>query len=463
MTVVPHTADADNEDEFFVISHTVNGPGVYANISAPDVTVLVDDDEPVGGGGSGSGSGGGGGGGGGSRVRDTHGNSPARATVVPLTPQRRTLTRSGHLVSRTDRDYFRLDLPEPGILWVESRGRTDTRGRLFDAESTLLATDDTSGTGQNFALATAVARGVHYIAVDSTQRATGTYTLAIDYQPGVLENPAAASAQSGIGIVSGWVCAADTVTVEVVPATGPPSRLAAASGTARADTAAVCGHSATGFGLLLNWNLLGDGPHRVRVLVDGVPLATAPVTVTTLGAEYRTGLSGTYALTDFPAPGETTPVVWSEPQQNFVLATGTVVRGATDRRGEAGVAHLDNPAPGSPQSGLGVVSGWACEADRVAVVLTPEGGAPGPPIAAASGTARADTAAVCGHSATGFGLLLNWNLLGDGEHVVELLVDGVAVAQSTVRVTTLGEEYVVGLRGTYTLAGFPTPEETVPE
>ena len=408
-----------------------------------------------------TGGGGGGGGGGRSRVpADTHGNTPAQATPVALAPPQLTPTRSGHLVAGTDVDYFRLDLATAGVLWVETRGSTDTRGQLLDAAGSMVASDEDQGGGHNFRLAAVVTPGVHYIAVDSTRRTTGAYTLAIDYRPGALENPQADSVQSGLGIISGWVCAAESVEVEVTLATGPSSRLTAAYGTDRADTAGECGDTDTGFGVLFNWNLLGDGTHRVRVLVDGVILAEHTVRVTTLGAEIRQGLSGTYTLTDFPEAGETTAVVWAEPQQNFVLAAGPAPVGAADMRGRAGLAALENPAPGSYQSGIGVIAGWVCTAETVAVGITPERGER-LELAAAYGTARADTADECGDTDTGFGVLFNWNLLGDGVHGVELVVDGEVVARSTIRVTTLGGEYVEGLSGVYALEGFPTPAETI--
>lgn len=41
------------------------------------------------------------------------------------------------------------------------------------------------------------------------------------------------------------------------------------------------------------------------------------------------------------------------------------------------------------------------------------------------GTKRSDTKAVCGDTYNGFELLLNWNLLGDGEHMVVAKADGV--------------------------------------
>ena len=95
--------------------------------------------------------------------------------------------------------------------------------------------------------------------------------------------------------------------------------LVTAYGTSRADTAAVCGDTDNGFGLLFNWNMLGDGEHPVVAVVDGVELARATVTVSTLGEEFVRDVAGTCALADFPTPGETVSLSWQEAQQNFVL------------------------------------------------------------------------------------------------------------------------------------------------
>ena len=131
---------------------------------------------------------------------------------------------------------------------------------------------------------------------------------------GFLENPRAGAHQSGLGVISGWVCHADTVEIEIngVPYPVP-------YGTARLDTADACGDVDNGFGLLFNWNLLGDGTHEVVAVVDDVELAQATVTVTTVEGEYPTGLAGEYLLEDFPRPGASVVVRWEESLQNFVV------------------------------------------------------------------------------------------------------------------------------------------------
>ena len=83
------------------------------------------------------------------------------------------------------------------------------------------------------------------------------------------------------------------------------------------------------------------------------------------------------------------------------------------------VGTLETPSPGSFQSGIGVICGWVCEAEEVVIEIN------GQPWQAAYGTARADTKARCGDINNGFGLLFNWNLLGDGVHTLVVRADGV--------------------------------------
>ena len=267
---------------------------------------------------------------------------------------------------------------------------------------------------------------------------------------GYLENPGAASFQSGIGLISGWTCDAEAVEIVL---NGEPQE--AAYGTARLDTEAVCGDSDNGFGLLFNWNLLGDGEHEVVALVDGVELDRATVTVTTLGAEFLRDVTGTCTAADFPTGDETVTLAWQQTQQNFVIVDGPAPAGTTNRMGTPGVGYLENPGPNSFQSGIGVLSGWACEGTEVVIELN------GQPQPAAYGTERLDTLEMCGDTANGFGLLFNWNLLGEGEHEVVAVVDGEELGRATVRVTTLGAEFVRGAEGECVVEDFPMPGETV--
>ena len=272
---------------------------------------------------------------------------------------------------------------------------------------------------------------------------------------GYLGNPGAASFQSGIGLISGWVCEAEVVEIEIATARGTTVRQEAAYGTERLDTADTCGDTDNGFGLLFNWNLLGDGEHTVIIRVNDVELSRASVTVTTLGSEFLRDVAGTCPVPDFPSPGETVTLVWQQTQQNFAMAGGPAPRGE-NRAGASEVGFLENPGPNSFQSGIGVISGWVCEGDEVEIEIGDTGRQ-----LAAYGTERADTLDACGDTDNGFGLLFNWNLLGEGEHEVVAYVDDVELGRATVRVTTLGVEFLRGVEGDCMVEDFPMPGATV--
>ena len=258
---------------------------------------------------------------------------------------------------------------------------------------------------------------------------------------------------------------------------GTVHRYEAGYGTARADTAVqpdgppLCGDTDNGFGLLFNWNLLGDGEHTIVALVDEVELGRATVTVTTVGEgeEFLRGVAGECVVADFPLPGETVTLAWQETKQNFVVAGEAVPRGE-NRAGVAGVGYLENPGPNSFQSGIGVISGWVCEAEKVEIEIETERGETERQVAA-YGTERLDTARrkdgtlLCGDTDNGFGLLFNWNRLGAGEHTVVALVDGAELGWATVRVTTVGEgeeeEFLPDAEGECVVEDFPSPGETV--
>ncbi|MGE0820581.1 MAG: SGNH/GDSL hydrolase family protein [Candidatus Binatia bacterium] len=272
------------------------------------------------------------------------------------------------------------------------------------------------------------------------------YTLRAQVQ-GVLENPRPASFHSGIGVISGWVCTANRIDIEL-----DGVQFQAGYGTSREDTRAVCNDSNNGFGLLFNWNLLGNGPHSVRALADGQEFATATITVTTLGAEFLTGAGGEFSLADFPQSGQQNVLVWQQSMQNFVIKGEEASSG-----GNAGGNGrlLENPSPGSFQSGIGVVSGWVCDAQRIDIQFD------GQSLQAAYGTSREDTRQVCGDANNGFGLLFNWNLLGDGVHTVRALADGQEFASATIVVKTLGQEFLRGVGKNQRLLNFPQPSTDV--
>ena len=130
-----------------------------------------------------------------------------------------------------------------------------------------------------------------------------------------LESPQQGSFESGIGLIRGWICQANTVEIQIDG--GERQRIA--YGTTRPDTATVCGDDNNGFGYTFNWNSLGNGVHNLRAFADGVEFGNANFTVTTLGMEFLQGVTGQYTLQNFPQAGKNVTVQWSEPDQNFVI------------------------------------------------------------------------------------------------------------------------------------------------
>ena len=279
----------------------------------------------------------------------------------------------------------------------------------------------------------------------------------------VFENPQPGSFQSGMGVISGWVCEAERIDIVFNPGTAQEQTWRAGYRTTRADTAytkegeALCGDTDNGFGLLFNWNLLGGGQHTVSARADGVEFGSAVFTVTTLGQEVLDGASGEFVVKDFPAAGSDVTLRWQQSLQNFVIQGGMGSGGGT-----SGVPPrvLENPQPGSFQSGVGVISGWVCEAERIDIVFN-AGTAQEQTWRAGYRTTRADTAytkegkVLCGDTDNGFGLLFNWNRLGAGQHTVSARADGVEFGSATFTVTTFDTEFLTGVGKHARLENFP--------
>jgi hypothetical protein len=132
---------------------------------------------------------------------------------------------------------------------------------------------------------------------------------------GALEIPQPGSAQSGIGVISGWRCDASIIEMQIDGGRLVPL----AYGTERRDTEGVCGDSDNGFVFLINYSGLGAGQHTVALLADGAVFGSADFTVTTLGEEFARGLEKFVTVSDFPYAGDTAVLRWDEPSQSFVL------------------------------------------------------------------------------------------------------------------------------------------------
>ncbi len=95
--------------------------------------------------------------------------------------------------------------------------------------------------------------------------------------------------------------------------------MAAGAGPRRTDPADRCRDTDNGLGVLGNWNKLEEGQHPVPALGDGEAVAHRTFPVTTLGEEFKRGLSGEYALVDCPTAGQTVTVEWQQALPNFTI------------------------------------------------------------------------------------------------------------------------------------------------
>ena len=106
------------------------------------------------------------------------GDAPDQATTVAASSV--TIAELG----RADVDFFRIELPTPGALRVESTGEVDTVGTLMDEVGDVLASDDDSGARLNFLIEHDMTAGVYFVKVEGfKQNDAGPYTLVTSFHP----------------------------------------------------------------------------------------------------------------------------------------------------------------------------------------------------------------------------------------------------------------------------------------
>ena len=121
-------------------------------------------------------------------------------------------------------------------------------------------------------------------------------------------------------------------------------------------------------------------------------------------------------------------------------------------------AVLGVPADGAVVSGIGVISGWKCEAKGPLTVRFNGGDS----IPLVYGSQRPDVLEVgaCNHDRAGFVAIWNWGVMGDGEHEAVAYDNGVEFGRSTFTVGSTGEEFLRGARRQQLVENFPVPGET---
>ena len=139
-----------------------------------------------------------------------------------------------------------------------------------------------------------------------------------------LDVPAPNTTLSGVGVIHGWQCEANS---ELTIRFDGGDPLPLAYGTVRADTASVCGDTDNGFVSILNWGNLSDGEHTAMVYDNGVEFDRSVFTVRRFRDVFVTGASTTVYVQDFPHQGENAAFSWNQATQHLELAeAGSHVR-----------------------------------------------------------------------------------------------------------------------------------------
>ena len=122
---------------------------------------------------------------------------------------------------------------------------------------------------------------------------------------------------------------------------------------------------------------------------------------------------------------------------------------------------LEIPSDGDQLSGIGVISGWKCEAEGDITVKVDDGS----PLPTLYGLSRLDTSGptICDDDGNnGFVTYFNWALLEDGPHTVTAYDNDVQFAQNTVEVTRAdGKAFLTEASDTpVVVQNFPAPGQT---
>ena len=299
------------------------------------------------------------------------------------------------LVSATDSEIMNAGEVDPhsitvtkaGTLQVKTTGETDTVGVLYGPDGRQIATDDNSADGmKNFLITEYVEAGQYIVTVEGQSRSTtmADYTLVVNFvegadidvgtgtRPGTgteaglqarvdeleddldaclmpvetdsrgnLGNPPDGGVRSGIGLISGWVCAAEEVEIRIFSGGVLRETLTAAYGTSRPDVPenSNCRNPNAGFGMTYNFNHLPEGTYTIRAFADAdddeqigedatfdvvhlVNFATedlAPFGTDATDRFLRDLPDAECRVEDFPKPTIETRLKWEQSTQNFVI------------------------------------------------------------------------------------------------------------------------------------------------
>ena len=159
--------------------------------------------------------------------------------------------------------------------------------------------------------------GVYELEVYENSSLLGVTDLSVPLSGPVyrVETPMDGSLESGIGIIRGWACDAESVEIRI----DNQPRQSIAYGDSRTDTIGVCGDENNGYGFVVGWGNLGKGMHRLRTYIDEVPVSDVNFDVVGFDEPFVTGLTGTFELESFPQSNDVTQIRWNQAEQKFIV------------------------------------------------------------------------------------------------------------------------------------------------
>lgn len=143
-------------------------------------------------------------------------------------------------------------------------------------------------------------------------------------------------------------------------------------------------------------------------------------------------------------------------KSHIIISLAGVVLASSLAHAGIHAGMLEIPGPGDKLSGIGVISGWKCEANGDITVRFNDGD----PLIMVYGSERGDTSETCEDTNNGFVAIFNWALLGDGEHVAVAYDNDEEFARSRFEVATTGEEFLSEASGQCVVPDFPSAGET---
>lgn len=154
------------------------------------------------------------------------------------------------------------------------------------------------------------------------------------------ESPARGETVSGVGVIRGWACNADSsfpINSVSYSIDGGEFRSPLPHGSERSDTGHLCERGFnrgitpvfSGYGGVFYWGWYDEGPHTFTLYIDGEEVesfeffvaAPEPSEEFPELSGFRVGASGEYVIENFLGTEETVTIRWSEPDQNFIIVS----------------------------------------------------------------------------------------------------------------------------------------------